>query len=337
MVLPVALKYPSIQLFLCLALVLCLIEWGVLVVGRKFKLGPTVSVRSSHKVFTPTLGGLVWVFSSILGVCLFGNLEWYNTWIFMIGIGVLAVISLIDDLHPLPPIPRLIAQIVVMALSFSQLCYKEAFDVFLLCLFCGVGLINAINFLDGICGMLALYGIVVTGSLIYAFNMTSVTGLVLPEGIMWLVPVLVFVLIAQVVFACFNLKDVIFAGDVGAITLGYIQVFAAITLMIATSDGSYMIFFAVCVFDTGLTTMQRLFLGESILEPHRMNIYQILTSDKKLPHIVVSLIYALLQLLINALYFLLPAQLHWTFFLATCALLTIAYFALRFSLRRPKA
>lgn len=319
-----------LELLIGLAAVLTLLEWATIMLGRRFALGPSITERSSHTRFTPTCGGFIWMLTGIIAIALFGDLSLARTWIFMGGIAVLGIISLIDDLHPLPPIPRLISQFIVMALSFKQLFYPQAFDIYMVILFCGVGIINAINFLDGICGMLALYGIVVTGSLIYALNIVGGADL------QWYVPVLTSVMVAQLVFACFNLRDVIFAGDVGAITLGYIQVFVTIMLILFTRDASYMIFFIVCIFDTGLTTLQRLFLGKSILQPHRMNIYQLLSSEHKVPHVVVSLIYALLQLLIDALFFLIPVAMHWTFFLIVSGLLTVTYFVLRFSFRRQR-
>ena len=152
---------------LTLAAVLALVEWGMIIVGKRYKLGPDITGRSSHTKFTPTGGGVVWVIAAILGILIFGELYFQLPWLFMGGILVLAVISYIDDIHPLPPIPRLISQVVIMALTFKQLCYPQAFDIYLIILFCGVGIINAVNFLDVICGMLALYGIVVTCSIMY--------------------------------------------------------------------------------------------------------------------------------------------------------------------------
>lgn len=330
MVLQEFVKYPSAEVYIILALVLAAMEWGIMTLSRRFLCGPCVTDRSLHRKFTPTGGGMVWVVAGIVAVCFFGDLHCITTWMFMGGIAVLGIVSYVDDLHPLPPVPRLIVQTIVMLLTFKQLWYPAAIDVLIIVLFCGVGIINAVNFLDGICGMLALYGIVVTGSLFYAFYVYDVSAYT------WLFMVLSMVLVAQVVFACFNLCDVIFSGDVGSITLGYIQVFAAIVFALNTHDASVMIFFSVCVFDVGLTTMHRLFLGESILKPHRSNIYQMLTTEAKMPHVVVALIYSLLQLLINALYFLIPETQHWTYFLITCALLSVAYFAIRFSLKLEK-
>lgn len=310
-----------------LAVILTLIEWLLVRLGKRYRLGPEVSERSSHTRFTPTGGGLVWVLASITAIALYGDLTSSSTWLFMGGIVCLAVISAIDDLHPLPPVPRLISQIIIIALTFKQLCYPQAFDVYIIVLFCGVGLINALNFLDGICGMLALYGIVVTTSILV--TLLDINN----PGMNWLVPVIVAVLIAQVIFAMFNLTDVIFGGDIGSITLGYIQVVALFTIILITRDGSYIIFFAVCIADTGLTTLHRLFKGVSILKPHRQNIYQTLTGPMRMSQRAISAAYAGIQLVISAGYLLLKPKMHWTYFILVAAILIVAYFTTRYRIR----
>lgn len=313
--------------YIILATILVLVETLLVRLGKRYRLGPDITERSSHTRFTPTGGGLIWVLAAITAVVLFGNPSHSSRWFFMGGIVCLAIISAIDDLKPLPPVPRLISQVIVMALTFKQLCYPEAFDIYIIVLFCGVGLINALNFLDGICGMLALYGIVVTLSII-----ATLLDIDNPE-MAWLIPLLVSVLIAQIIFATFNLADVIFGGDVGSITLGYIQVVALFTIILITRDGSYIIYFAVCIADTGLTTLHRLFKGVSILKPHRQNIYQTLTGPLHKSQRVVSAIYAGIQLIISAGYLLLPAKMHWTYFLLVIAALLVTYFTIRYRLR----
>lgn len=329
MVLHEFLKYSPLELLIAAAALMALFEWGYIIFARKAGLGAPVSERSSHSAFTPTGGGIIWVITSLAAILFFGNLHTETTWIFFGGIVALGAISMTDDIHPLKPIPRLIAQIVIIAVSFKGLCAPTSFDIYLIIMFCSVGIINAINFLDGICGMLSLYGLVTSCAILYAIYSLNTPSLDI------YIPIFILIITAQSVFAIFNLKDIVFAGDTGAITLGYIQVCMTINLILATGDGAMMVFFAVCVFDTGLTTIQRLFGGEQILQPHRKNIYQILTNERKLPQIFVSLTYALLQLLIDALFFLIPEAQHWTYFLVVCTLLTIAYFAIRFS--KPSA
>ena len=51
--------------------------------------------------------------------------------------------------------------------------------------------------------------------------------------------------------------------------------------------------------DTVITILIRLRQRENILEAHRKHLYQLLANEKKLPHLTVSLFYALLQGMIN--------------------------------------
>ena len=138
---------------------------------------------------------------------------------------------------------------------------------------------------------------------------------------------------AMTIFGIFNISRKIFAGDVGAITLGFLIVYILTTMILAEGDATMMIFLIVCLFDAGLTTTQRLFAGENILTPHHKFIFHLLIRQWQLPHIVVSICYALLQLLINAIYFLIPPQQHLTYFIIVFALLTVTYFAIRFAPR----
>src|SRR5690606_2100917 len=43
----------------------------------------------------------------------------------------------------------------------------------------------------------------------------------------------------------------------------------------------------------------RLILKQNIMQPHRLHFYQILANERKVPHLVVASIYAVVQLAIN--------------------------------------
>lgn len=305
------------------------LELGYYFLAKRYKLGAEVCERSSHTQVTPTGGGIVFAVAVLAwGVYkyLHGGLmtEW---WWMLGGTTVIAAVSLYDDIRPLPPTPRLLLQIAVVALVFKHYCYFEALDIYILLLFCGVGCINAFNFIDGIAGMLLLMSIVVLGTLIYAFNTVQPKDADLYLTLCWTLQ------ISLVVFACFNLPDKIFAGDVGAMTLGLVIGYILLNLILMTGDASYSILILVVVFDTGMTTLQRLFAGYNILLPHRQSIYEVLTSNWHLPHLTVSIIYALLQLLISVLYFSLPPNHRWTYIILVLALIIVAYFEIRHSQR----
>ena len=308
---------------------LFVLELGYYFIARRTGIGAEVCERSSHTRFTPTGGGIIFALAVLIwGVFaqIHGTLP--PAWWWMLGgTAVLASVSLADDIHPMPPTPRLLLQIVVVALVYKQFCYPEAIDIYILLLFCGVGCINAFNFIDGIAGMLTLMSLVVVGTLIYALHEANFDG---DEVYIALCCVL---FVSLLVFACFNLPDKIFAGDAGAMTLGFVVGYILLNLILHTRDASYSILILVLVFDTGMTTLQRLFAGHNILLPHRQSIYEVLTSSWKLPPLTVSIIYALLQLLISVLYFSLPESQRWTYFIMVLALLIVSYFEIRRSPR----
>lgn len=314
------------------ALILTAVEGLFVLLARRLGIGAPPSHRSSpsHRRFTPTAGGIVFLVALYIFALTDATGLSGRFWLMFAGANILCIVSFADDLKPLPPVPRLIVQILVMALAFNHLCYPEAFYMFLLVLLCGVGFINALNFLDGITGMLALYGFVVMMTLVYAFHCTDVAG----AGLFMRMGTLQ--LIALAVFAAFNLAGRVFAGDTGSITLGFIITYMLATLMLETRDASYLVFIMVCICDTGLTTLQRLFAGENILLPHRQNIYQTLVNRFGMAETAVALIYALLQLLINSLFFQIPHSQRWTFFIVIGIALVTLYFIIRQAARRHR-
>lgn len=313
--------------YLLALLCLAIAEWLYLLLAKRLKIGASVTERSSHTTVTPTGGGVIFILSAIAFGCVNASYLPTNWWWMLGGAAVLGIVSFYDDIHPLPPVPRLLMQIVVMAVAFYQLCYPEAIYIYLLTLICGIGCINTFNFIDGIAGMLALYGIVVVGTLLYALSLYDIHG-----GFLY-ISLCTMLFLALVVFSCYNLPDKIFAGDVGAITLGFFVAYVLLNLMLSTGNASLVIFIIVGVFDACMTTLQRLFAGENILMPHREFIYEVLTSKWKLPHLAVSSSYALLQMLINALYFLIPVTQQWTYLIVVTGLLTTLYFSIRRSPR----
>jgi hypothetical protein len=58
---------------------------------------------------------------------------------------------------------------------------------------------------------------------------------------------------------------------------------------------------AVYGIDIVFTIIQRLLLKQNILEAHRMHLYQILANEAGLSHKSVTLLYGMLQLLINSI------------------------------------
>lgn len=317
---------------LWLLISLLLIEIIYIPIARRLHIVAPVDSRSSHSHPIPTCGGIIVPLAAVIFTAVTPQAQNVQ-WITMVACALtLAGVSMYDDIRPLPPWPRLLLQIAAVALTFKSLCYPSAFDIYLLVIIFGVGCINAVNFIDGITGMLALYSIVVLGSMMYVLYGPDT----MPEAPMY-AHFCTILMAAMIIFGIFNLSRKVFAGDVGAITLGFFIVYILSSMILTQGDATMMIFLIVCLFDAGLTTAQRLFAGENILTPHHKFIFHLLIRQWQMPHIVVSICYALLQLLINAVYFLTPPQQHWTYFIIVFALLTVTYFTIRFAPRSRAA
>ena len=72
-------------------------------------------------------------------------------------------------------------------------------------------------------------------------------------------------------------------------------------LIIKSGNLFYLFFVAVYGIDVVLTISQRLLLKQNIFEAHRMHLYQVLANEAGWSHRSVSLLYGLIQLIINSL------------------------------------
>lgn len=144
--------------------------------AKKLNIIDTPNQRSSHKIPTPRGGGVFLAFGSIL---LAGVLEFFsplsaNGVVFLMACLGIALLGLVDDLSPLPSIPRLGIQIILATTLFCYLSSNLPFDVFSLrpatdspliwligacSIIWIVGCLNIYNFMDGIDGIATLQGI----------------------------------------------------------------------------------------------------------------------------------------------------------------------------------
>src|SRR5690606_6799075 len=71
-----------------------------------------------------------------------------------------------------------------------------------------------------------------------------------------------------------------------------------IKLILETGNWSYTLFLAVYGVDSVLTIIHRLILRENIFDAHRLHFYQVLANERKVSHLLVSSIYAVVQVII---------------------------------------
>jgi UDP-N-acetylmuramyl pentapeptide phosphotransferase/UDP-N-acetylglucosamine-1-phosphate transferase len=242
--------------------------------------------RSSHTTVTIRGGGIIFIVAALTAICL----HFSGFWIPALGIFIIGLISFLDDIYSLPNRVRIVFHIAAVSLMFYYLHIYSTFPVhYIVALYILViGIINAYNFMDGINGITGLYSLVILAGLQYV-NIRQLPFI--NADMIWLP------MIACVVFLFFNFrkKAVCFAGDVGSVTIAFWIITLLLNLIFTTGNWSYILFLSIYGVDTVLTIMHRLLLKQNIFKAHRLHFYQILANERKMPHLVVSSIYAVLQ------------------------------------------
>ena len=275
--------------YLIIFLLLFALEVLYFKVANKYNIIDKPNERSSHTRITLRGGGVVFYFGILLYFLFF---DFSYPW-FFIGLTLITVISFADDVRSVPNRIRLGTHIIAMLLLFYELGLFSGVPLWYILvalIFC-TGIINAYNFMDGINGITGGYSLVVLLSLIY-INRMEVTFI--DHAFLYVA------FLAVLVFNLFNFrtKAKCFAGDVGAVSIAFILVFAIGKLILLSGDFTYILLLAVYGVDSILTILHRLLLKENIFQPHRKHVYQLLANELKVKHVVVSGAYSILQLLI---------------------------------------
>lgn len=283
-------------------------------IADKFNIIDKPNQRSSHTKVTLRGGGIIFLFGAWLWAAFFGlQYPW-----FMVGLTMISIVSFIDDVHSVPNWIRLLVQFSAMFLMFHELGILQwnLWWMVLIAWIVCVGITNAYNFMDGINGITGAYSLAVLLPLIYVNAKTPFIDMSL----------LIVMTLAVIVFCFFNFRNKAkcFAGDVGAIGIAFILIFALGKLIVAQNDFTYIVFFTIYGVDTVLTICHRIILHEHLGEAHRKHAYQIMANELKMPHVAVSSIYMGLQLLISFGMVLLPMQ-HWVYMCIVFAVFGCAY------------
>ena len=270
--------------------------------------------RSSHTRITLRGGGIIFYFG-VLAYFLTSHFEY--PW-FMLALTLITFISFVDDIRSTSQVLRLVFHFSAMALMFYQwgLFSLPWWTLFVALIVC-TGIINAYNFMDGINGITGGYSLVVLVALAYINE--AVVSFVEQDFILT-------VLCSVVVFNFFNFRKraKCFAGDVGSVCIAFVLLFFIGKLVIRTEDFSWIILLVVYGVDSVLTIIHRLMLHENIGLPHRKHLYQIMANELKIPHMVVSSVYMLVQALVIVGYFYFYSYGYW-YLLATVLILGTLY------------
>jgi UDP-N-acetylmuramyl pentapeptide phosphotransferase/UDP-N-acetylglucosamine-1-phosphate transferase len=242
--------------------------------------------RSSHSSITLRGGGIIFPIAILIAYLL-----GYVSWVVVVAVVLVAVVSFIDDIKPLSQLPRFASHAIAIGLVFYGLnLFAQGIWILPIIFILLIGWVNAFNFMDGINGITVLYAFVAIVS--FSFLPISHDSL----------PLLITMGMSCCAFGIFNVrkKAKTFAGDVGSISMALFLGYFMIKTIQDSGQIGYLLFLSVYGIDAIITIFTRIKKKENILQPHRSHLYQYLANELGYSHILVSFIYAGIQLMINA-------------------------------------
>ncbi|MBW3466395.1 UDP-GlcNAc--UDP-phosphate GlcNAc-1-phosphate transferase [Arthrospiribacter ruber] len=261
--------------------------------AKSFNIVDNPNARSSHQVPTIRGGGILFPISIVLWWFL---MDFQNS-LMVLGLVLISAVSFWDDIRGMSRRLRILAQLIAILLLFadSGVFVELPIWAFPILLVLTIGILNAVNFMDGINGITGLYALVFLGTV---FLLDRVFPSIKESMVLYLG-------IAVFVFLYYNLRNgkaLMFAGDIGSVSLAYMMVYFMLKMFLQTGNWTVVILLFVYGADSIGTLVQRIKKKENIFEPHRKHLYQIMANQMALPHIVVAFIFAGTQCLINYLF-----------------------------------
>lgn len=261
-------------------------------VADRFNIIDKPNQRSSHTEITLRGGGIIFWFSALLYFIQHIQINYF----FFTGITLVSLVSFWDDIQSLSNKIRISIHFIAITLIFYDLSLFTLVPMWsvIIAYILAIGLINAYNFMDGINGITGLYTIVVMGSLLYVNTRIQL----LTDG-----SFIKYAIIASLVFLFFNYRKraKCFAGDVGSIAIAFWIIYLVLKIILITNTLIWLLFLAVYGVDAVCTILHRVYLRQNIFEAHRLHLYQVLSNEYKIQHRLVSLYYALVQIVISVI------------------------------------
>ena len=310
----------SVVKYITIAILLLIAELVYFSIADHFNIIDKPNERSSHSKIVLRGGGIIFLIGAWVWSAFFG---FQYPW-FLVAVTLAAGVSFIDDIHSLPDSIRLIAQFVAMGLMFYQLdmIHQSLWWAVILALIVCVGATNIYNFMDGINGITAGYSFAV----LIPMLLLNLKGCFVETSF------IIVMILAVLVFSYFNFrpknKAKCFAGDVGSVGIAFILLFFIGCLVMKTRDITWLVFLIVYGIDGCCTIFHRILLHENLGEAHRKHAYQLMANELKMSHVMVSLIYMAIQLVISlVMVYLVPDTLtaHWIYLFVVSVLLIGGY------------
>jgi UDP-N-acetylmuramyl pentapeptide phosphotransferase/UDP-N-acetylglucosamine-1-phosphate transferase len=237
------------------------------------------NARSSHRVPTPQGGGIPVVGAAGLAVAVLGPVPAAGLELPVLAGATLALalVGAVDDIRPLPALPRLGLQALcvaaVVGAAGGQL-VPEA-PLWLergLAVVAGLWFVNLVNFMDGLDWMTCAEMVPLTGAAL----LIGLFG-----GLPPAVPLVAAALLGGLLgFAPFNRPVArLFLGDVGSLPIGLLAAWLLYRMALAGGLAAAILLPLYYLADATLTLARRLAAGERVFEAHRTHFYQRATTN----------------------------------------------------------
>jgi UDP-N-acetylmuramyl pentapeptide phosphotransferase/UDP-N-acetylglucosamine-1-phosphate transferase len=296
-----------------------LAELAYFKVASHFNIIDKPNERSSHIHPIIRGGGVIFVF----GVLLWFFQSGYQWPWFVLAVVIIAVISFFDDVTSLHAGVRFLFHLASMLLVLYQL-WPLSWPIYLLVIavIVCIGTLNAFNFMDGINGITGVYALVTL--LTFAYINQYVVSFTDSSFILW-------TSVAVVVFLFFNFRKVAacFAGDVGSVTIALIMIFVLLQLIRTTGNFLWPLLFLVYGTDSIITIIYRLRRKENIFKAHRTHLFQYLSNEMKIPQLIVSVGYGLIQGILNIIVIACLVNSNYPMVIVIAILFVMLYFYVR--------
>ena len=239
--------------YLLIALVTAIVTfgatWAVLKLALKYKIYPEIRARDAHTTPTPRLGGLAMLIGLLVGTMTAASFGWFRS-VFDAPMPIIAILGaatfisilgLLDDLYDLDWTLKLAGQFIaagfmawqgvqIVSLPIGGVTIASFGMSFVLSVFLTVLIMNAVNFIDGLDGLVA--GVVLIGTtvfFVYTYLLAQRTD---PTNYFNLGSMLSAIVMGMCLgFLPLNWhRAKIFMGDSGALLLGLLMTAGALSV-----------------------------------------------------------------------------------------------------------
>lgn len=231
-------KYRMLLLFAIAMVVTYLVYWPILRIAKEKNIVDNPDARKLQRIPIPVLGGAAVFFGIVVGLCFFKTmLSFTCLFAVLTAMIVMLYVGIIDDIDNLPPLVRLLIEITVMTLliygtHYAMCNFQGLWGIGLLptiisvpfSVFVMVGIINAINMIDGVDGMVSAYCIMACSLFGVVFFLEHEYSMAA------LAAVSVGALIPFFVHNVFGKESKMFIGDGGSMMMGTVLSAMAIAL-----------------------------------------------------------------------------------------------------------